>query len=222
MREARQQFSDKKLKTLIKVLNQLDDEDDDTSLHKLCREVQLSAEQLKLHHRYADHFRSGFETYYSGVVALQNECSEKVRDGVLVELRKLNFKKGREPSLTLIQNIAMKLPVADRQNKNNYGTSWAKGVRLLYRKAKINRKNMRNNQSKKFLIYIEWLAKYMKTHDRISYVLSKQKHVEIIGIIKSQRAWSCFSRRVRTRLNLEYFKDKSKPLGDLQHFWIKK
>ena len=81
---------------------------------------------------------------------------------------------------------------------------------------------MRNGQSKKFLVYVEWVKQYMKSHNRISYLLAKQKHVEIIGDIKSSRAWSNFSNRVRTRLNLNYLQDKSKPKGDLQHYWVKK
>ena len=71
LREARQNYSDKKLETLIKVLDQLDNEDDDTPLHKLCRKTQLSEERLKIHHRFADHFRNGFETYDSAVVVLE-------------------------------------------------------------------------------------------------------------------------------------------------------
>ena len=194
LREARQKYSDKKLETLIKVLDQLDCEEDDTPLHKLCRKTQLSAESLKLHHRYASHFRNDWETYDSAVADLEKQCYEMIRDGVLRELRKIKFKPGKEPSLLLIQNIAKKQPASDWNKKNTFTLTWAKEVRILFRKHKVNEKHMRNNQSKKFLLYIKWVTEYMKTHDRISYLLAKQKYTQLIGEIKSSRAWSHFSR----------------------------
>ena len=57
LRDARQKYTCRKLEELVQVLAQLDDEDDTTDLVKLCRKVELSQEKLKLHHRYADHFR---------------------------------------------------------------------------------------------------------------------------------------------------------------------
>ena len=140
----------------------------------------------------------------------------------VVKLNKIKFKAGKEPSLLLIQSIAKKQPAPDWNKKNNFTLSWAKEVRILFRKNKINRKHMRNKQSKKFLLYIKWVTEYMKTHDRISYLLAKQKHTQLIAEIKSSRTWSHFSRRVRARVHLDYLWDRSKPKGDAQHFWIKK
>jgi len=95
-------------------------------------------------------------------------------------------------------------------------------VRLQFRNTKINRKRMKNGRSKTFLKYVDWVENYMKSNDRISYLIAKEKHRELIGKIKSPRAWSNFSSRVRKRMELDYLEDKSQPKGDLQYYWVKK
>ena len=71
IRAARQAYSDNKLEILNKVLNQLDDDNDSTPMTKLCRKAGMS---LKLHHRYADHFRNDWGTYGEACDALEKEC----------------------------------------------------------------------------------------------------------------------------------------------------
>ena len=73
IRAARQTYSDKKLEILNKVLNQLDDDNDSTPTTKLCRKAGISIDKLKLHHRYADHFRNDWGTYGETCDALEKE-----------------------------------------------------------------------------------------------------------------------------------------------------
>ncbi len=82
----------------------------------------------------------------------------------------------------------------------------AKDIRITFRASGINRKMMKNKQSVQFLKYCDWVANYVTSHTKISYKLAKEKHVEIIGAMKSPRAWSNFSGRVRKRINLDYLK----------------
>ena len=221
LRQARQIYSDKKLEIIIKVLERLNDETDDIPLYKLCRKAGLSESQLKLHHRYAEHFFQDWGTYGEAVDSLKKKCISKVRKSVIEKLTEMNFTKKKEPPLELILHIAKRMPKCDWMDSNSFTSTWAKDLRLDFRETKINRKRMKNRQSKKFLLYVDWVQEYFESHDKVSYLTAKEKHREIIGKIKSSRAWNNFSSRVRRRANLNYLKDKSKPKGDLQHYWVK-
>lgn len=106
LREAKQKYSDKKLETIVKVLQQLDDEEDDTPLFKLCRKAGLSRSELKLHHRYAEHFYQDWGTYGEAVDSLKKQCIAKVRNAVMEKLKQMKFQGDKDPPLPLILLIA--------------------------------------------------------------------------------------------------------------------
>ena len=217
----RQQYSDKKLQVLISVFDKLDDENDETPLQTLCRVAGLSASQLKLHHRHASYFRECYGTYGEACDVLKKEALTELRKATIAALKRMKFRKGKEPSLQMIRHIAMQQPRSDWLELSSVSSTWAQKIRNIFREQKVSRKCMKNKRSKRFLNYIDWVAVHMRDHERISYALAKQKHIEIIGEIKSTRAWSNFSNRVRERTKLQYFEDKSLPKGDVRYFWTK-
>ena len=131
---------------------------------------------------------------------------ENVRSLVLAELRKVKVRRGKEPSVNLILNVAKHVQMPDWLRTTCFTATWAKDIRITFRASGINRKMMKNKQSVQFLKYCDWVANYVTSHTKISYKLAKEKHVEIIGAMKSPRAWSNFSGRVGKRINLDYLK----------------
>ena len=181
IREARQKYSDTKLQTILKVLHQLDDPEDETSVYKLCRKSGLSEEKLKLHHRYADHFRKDWGTYAEVCDALTKECRSSLKNFMICELHRIG--KEKEPSIRLIRYLATKAEKCDWIDNNDISNTIASQMRLKLR-GKINRSNMKTGRCKNFLSYSDWVETHLQEQGKISYKLAKRKHREIIGEIK--------------------------------------
>ena len=110
---ARTKFAEEKMEVLVAVLDRLDN-DDSSDLSKLARKCGMSVSQLRLHHRYADHWRNHADDSYNiACLSLEAKLYGDIKTNVKQKLKAMKSRAGKQSSLNLILNLIEKCPPSD-------------------------------------------------------------------------------------------------------------
>ena len=199
-REARQLFSSYKFQILCKTLKKYDDEDNNTPIHVLCKKVGMTKEIFLQHYDEAAFFHEEYEdgsTYGQALDKLQKQRNEELRRKTMLRLKQRLTKPRQMPSVQYISRIGQEVlkefpsPWISCSCKR----SWAQAIQheLWPQKKK----------GKKLNPMVKWIEEHLSQNEFLENNDARKKYSELYGPIKSQKAWSSFSSRIRKQLSLK-------------------
>ena len=161
VRETLQVGSKRYLELLMKALNDVDNEDDDTPMEQICVRVKLSMAALKLHHSKIDHF------------ALQKEALREHKKSMLKWISDNNVKK---PTLRALMREGKKRATMEWLPENfSCSANWAQNLR--YGIESRSKKHL----PARLLPFTRWLEKKLEEDGNVSNSDAKAKYTGLWG-----------------------------------------
>ena len=185
---------------LCKTLKKYDDEDNVTPVHALCKKVGMSKDIFLQHYEEVTFFHEEYEdgsTYGQALDKLQKQRNEDLRRKTIQRLKQRLTKPGQIPSVQYISRIGREV-LRDFPSPwitCSCKSSWARAIQYEIWPQK--------RKGKKLKPMMSWIEEHLSQNEFLENSDARKKYNELYGPIRSQKAWSSFSSRIRKQLHLK-------------------